>query len=105
MKLRYTTLQFDARPDALAHPEVDRPHDGVPVAGCSVRSQVATVAAAFPYAPPTARLVYVMTDGASLTISLPRSARATRRNWVSASAGRSSNAWWMRVRGFRQGKC
>ena len=70
MKLRYTSLQFDAGTDELAHPEVDRPLDGLPVAVCSVHSQVATVAAAFHDAAPTARLVYVMTDGASLPIAL-----------------------------------
>lgn len=70
MKLRYTSLQFDAGTDELAHPELDRPLGGVPVAVCSVHSQVATVAAAFAAAAPGRRLVYVMTDGASLPIVL-----------------------------------
>lgn len=70
MKLRYTSLQLDAGTDELDHPEVDQPLGGVPVAVCSVHSQVATVAAAFHHAAPTRRLVYVMTDGASLPIAL-----------------------------------
>jgi hypothetical protein len=70
MKLRYTSLQFDAGTDELAHPEVDEPLDGLPVAVCSVHSQVATVAAAFATAAPGRRLVYVMTDGASLPLAM-----------------------------------
>lgn len=70
MKLRYTSLQFDAGTDELAHPEVDEPLDGLPVAVCSVHSQVATVAAAFAAAAPDRRLVYVMTDGASLPLAM-----------------------------------
>jgi hypothetical protein len=76
MKLRYTSLQFDAGTDELGHPEVDRPLDGLPVAVCSVHSQVATVAAAFSHAAPGRRLVYVMTDGASLPIALSDLVRA-----------------------------
>ncbi len=76
MKLRYTSLQFDAGTDELGHPEVDRPLDGVPVAVCSVHSQVATVAAAFAHAAPQRRLVYVMTDGASLPIAMSDLVRA-----------------------------
>lgn len=78
MKLRYTSLQFDAGTDELAHPEVDRPLGGLPVAVCSVHSQVATVAAAFADAAPQLRLVYVMTDGASLPIALSDLVRAMR---------------------------
>ena len=70
IKLRYTSLQFDAGTDELDHPDVDEPLGGVPVAVCSVHSQVATVAAAFATAAPGRRLVYVMTDGASLPIAL-----------------------------------
>ncbi len=70
MKLRYTSLQFDAGTDELDHPEADRPLGGVPVAVCSVHSQVATVAAAFAAAEPDRRLIYVMTDGACLPLAL-----------------------------------
>ncbi len=70
MKLRYTSLQFDAGTDELNHPEIDELLDGLPVAVCSVHSQVAAVAAAFSEAAPGRRLVYVMTDGASLPLAL-----------------------------------
>lgn len=70
MKLRYTSLQFDAGTDELSHPEADRPLEGLPVAVCSVHSQVAAVAAAFADAAPGRRLIYVMTDGASLPLAL-----------------------------------
>ena len=69
MKLRYTSLQFDAGTDELGHPEVDEPLGGVPVVVCSVHSQVATVAAAYAAAGGE-RLVYVMTDGASLPLAM-----------------------------------
>lgn len=70
MKIRYTSLQFDAGTDELSHPECDDPLDGAPVVVCSVHSQVAAVAAAFTAAAPDHRLVYVMTDGASLPIAM-----------------------------------
>jgi len=70
MKLRYTSLQFDAGTSELDHPEVDRPLDGVPVIACTVHSQVAMVALGFAAAAPGRRLVYVMTDGASLPLAL-----------------------------------
>ena len=70
MKLRYTSLQSDVGTDELSHPEIDRPLGGVPVAVCSVHSQVAAVAAAFDEVAAGRRLVYVMTDGASLPIAL-----------------------------------
>lgn len=70
MKVRYTSLQFDAGTDELAHPECDRPLGGVPVVVCSVHSQMGAVTAAFTARAPGARLVYVMTDGASLPLAL-----------------------------------
>lgn len=70
VKLRYTSLQFDAGTDELAHPEVDEPLPGTPVVACSVHSQVAMVALAFAAAAPGRRLVYVMTDGAALPLAL-----------------------------------
>lgn len=78
MKLRYTSLQFDAGTDELGHPEVDEPLEGLPVAVCSVHSQVATVAAAFADTAPGRRLVYVMTDGASLPLVLSDLVRTMR---------------------------
>lgn len=69
MKLRYTSLQFDAGTDELGHPEVDEPLGGIPVVVCSVHSQVAAVAAAYAEAGGDS-LVYVMTDGASLPLAM-----------------------------------
>lgn len=71
MKLRYTSLQFDAGTSELAHPvAADKPLGGIPVVACSVHSQVAMVALAFSERAPGARLAYVMTDGASLPLAL-----------------------------------
>jgi hypothetical protein len=70
MKLRYTSLQFDAGTDELTHPECDRPLDGLPVVVCSVHSQMATVALAIADAAPGTRVAYVMTDGGALPLAL-----------------------------------
>lgn len=70
MKLRYTSLQFDAGTDELTHPECDEPLGGTPVVVCSVHSQLGAVAAAFTAMAPAKRLVHVMTDGASLPLAL-----------------------------------
>lgn len=68
MKLRYTSLQADTG-SAEEHLE-DLPAglDGLPVVVCSVHSQVPCVAVALKAAAPGVRLVYVMTDGASLPL-------------------------------------
>lgn len=68
MKLRYTSLQADTG-SAEEHLE-DLPTglDGLPVVVCSVHSQVPCVAVALKAANPSARLIYVMTDGASLPL-------------------------------------
>ncbi len=70
MKLRYTSLQVDAGSAEEHHPELPDSLEGTPVAVCTVHSQVAAVAAAFRSQRPTARLVYVMTDGAALPLAL-----------------------------------
>ena len=68
MKLRYTSLQADTG-SAEEHLDVlPTELDGLPVVVCSVHSQVPCVAVALKAADPTARLVYVMTDGASLPL-------------------------------------
>lgn len=69
MKLRYTSLQFDAGTAELDHPEVDDPLGGIPVVACSVHSQLAAVAAGYAEAGGQ-NLVYVMTDGAALPLAL-----------------------------------
>jgi len=68
MKLRYTSLQFDAGTDEIEHPECDFPLGETPVVVCSVHSQVAAVAAGFASVAPDKSLAYVMTDGASLPL-------------------------------------
>jgi len=70
MKVRYTSLQVDTGAAEEHHP--DLPHDltGMPVVVCGLHSQVPCVAAAIVAAVPTARVAYVMTDGAALPIAL-----------------------------------
>ena len=78
MKMRYTSLQTDTGSfeesleesfdDPLLEP-ADALHS-VPVIVCSLHSQMAAAAIAFHHAAPDARLVYVMTDGASLPLAM-----------------------------------
>src|SRR3954470_24075852 len=70
MKLRYTSLQVDVQSAEEKHSELAdvTSVDGLPVVACPLHSQVAGVAVAFKHLAPDARLVYVMTDGASLPI-------------------------------------
>lgn len=70
MKLRYTSLQSDVGTSELLHPECDDPIDGAVVVACTVHSQVPLVALAIAASRPGTRVVYVMTDGASLPIAL-----------------------------------
>jgi len=70
MKLRYTSLQFDAGTSELAHPDLAEQLDGTPVVACLVHSQVGVVAAALKQLRPELRVAYVMTDGAALPIAL-----------------------------------
>ena len=69
MKLRYTSLQVDTGAAEASSHEIAR-LDGMPVVACALHSQVAAVAATFKAAAPDKRLVYVMTDGASLPIAV-----------------------------------
>jgi hypothetical protein len=70
MKLRYTSLQVDAGAAEEDHPELPADLGGVPVVACGLHSQVAVVAVAARAAAPTARISYVMTDGAALPMAL-----------------------------------
>jgi hypothetical protein len=70
MKLRYTSLQADTGAAEEAHPDLPGDLDGMPVVACSLHSQVPCVAVALLAAAPTARIAYVMTDGAALPIAL-----------------------------------
>lgn len=70
MKLRYTSLQVDAGAAEEAHPDLPTDLGGMPVLVGSLHSQVAPVAAAVRQARPSARISYVMTDGAALPMAL-----------------------------------
>jgi hypothetical protein len=68
MKLRYTSLQADTGSAEEHLDELSADLGGVPVVACSVHSQIPCVAAALADRRPGTRLVYVMTDGASLPL-------------------------------------
>jgi hypothetical protein len=67
MKLRYTSLQVEV--DG-ADPDDGADLAGLPVVAAGLHSQVAAIAVAFKQLRPTARLVYVMTDGGALPIAI-----------------------------------
>ena len=82
MKLRYTPLQRDVlavespeSPDHAAMQEA-RSLTGMPVVCCGLHSQVPLVAAAIKQADPALRVVYCMTDSASLALPLSTVMRA-----------------------------
>jgi Protein of unknown function (DUF3866) len=70
MKLRYTSLQLDTGAAEEAHPDVVQDLDGMPVVACELHSQVGVVAAVVRALRPSARITYVMTDGAALPMAL-----------------------------------
>lgn len=71
MKMRYTSLQVDTG-STEERTDYQEPADlgGVPVAACSLHSQVGVIAAVFSALAPDRKLVYVMTDGAALPLAL-----------------------------------
>lgn len=93
MKLRYTSLQFDAGTDELTHPQVDDTLGGVPVVVCSVHSQVPLVALAFAASAPGKRLVYVMTDGAALPLALSDLVASLREQQLLAATVTAGHAF------------
>lgn len=70
MKLRYTSLQVDTGAAEELHPDLPGELSGMPVVVCSLHSQLPCVAVALLAAAPTARIAYVMTDGAALPLAL-----------------------------------
>jgi hypothetical protein len=82
MKLRYTSLQHDAGAAEEDHPDLPATVPGLPVVACSLHSQVAVVAAVAHRLAPTARIAYVMTDGAALPLALSDLVHALRDRGV-----------------------
>src|SRR5918994_4147092 len=82
MKLRYTSLQVDTGAAEETRPDLPEALDGLPVVACSLHSQVAVVAAVVRHLRPTARIAYVMTDGAALPLALSDLARRLRERGV-----------------------
>ena len=70
MKLRYTSLQFDAGTSELVHSDLPDHLGGLPVVVCQLHSQMAVVATVLASMRPDARIVYLMTDGASLPLAM-----------------------------------
>ncbi len=76
MKLRYTPLQIDVvsveSPESPSHDVMQTADDlgGMPVVCCGLHSQVPLVAAAIKSVDPECRVVYCMTDAASLPLPL-----------------------------------
>jgi hypothetical protein len=70
VKLRYTSVQADTGAAEEHHPDVPTDLGGMPVVACTVHSQVGVVAAVLRHLRPSARIAYVMTDGAALPIAL-----------------------------------
>jgi len=72
LKVRYTSLQADVGSTEEHEAALADVADvgGMPVVAAGLHSQVPAIAAAFKEAAPSARLVYVMTDGAGLPLAL-----------------------------------
>lgn len=76
MKLRYTPLQRDVlcaeAQESEHHALLEHADDigGMPVVCCGLHSQLPLVAAALKHEVPSARVAYVMTDGAALPLAL-----------------------------------
>jgi hypothetical protein len=82
MKVRYTSLQHDTGAAEEDHPDLPRTIPGLPVVACSLHSQVAVVAAVARHLAPSARIAYVMTDGAALPLALSDLVHALRQRGV-----------------------
>lgn len=93
MKLRYTSLQRDTGSAEEQQPELAESLTGMPVAVCTVHSQVAAVSAAFAARRPDARLVYVMTDGAALPLALSDLVVALRERSLLAATVTAGHAF------------
>ncbi|HBX76576.1 MAG TPA: DUF3866 domain-containing protein [Acidimicrobiaceae bacterium] len=70
MKLRYTSLQFDAGTSELVHQDLGEHLNARPVIAIQVHSQLGIVAPVIAALRPGTKVAYVMTDGASLPLAL-----------------------------------
>lgn len=70
MKLRYTSLQVDTGSEHEHRTLGAETLEGTPVVVCGLHSQVGVVAAVLRRLLPSARIAYVMTDGAALPMAL-----------------------------------
>ena len=93
MKLRYTSLQFDAGTSELALADPPATLDGVPVVACLLHSQAMMVAATIRRLCPDARIAYVMTDGAALPLAVSDLAADARRSGVIDSTVTAGHAF------------
>lgn len=82
MKLRYTSLQFDAGTSELTVGEVPTDLGGTPVVACLLHSQAMLAAATVRHLRPESRVTYVMTDGASLPLVLSDAVATARDRGV-----------------------
>jgi hypothetical protein len=82
MKLRYTSLQADTGAAEEQHADIADRIDGMPVIACTVHSQVGVVATVLRHLRPSARIAYVMTDGACLPIAMSDLVHAMRERGV-----------------------
>lgn len=93
MKLRYTSLQFDAGTSELALDDTPPTLEGIPVVACLLHSQAVMVAATIRYLRPDARIVYVMTDGAALPLAISDLAAAAVRTGVISATVTAGHAF------------
>ena len=93
LKLRYTSLQHDAGAAEEPHPDLPASIPGMPVVACSLHSQVGVVAAVARHLQPSARLAYVMTDGAALPLALSDLHHALRERGLLDVAITAGNAF------------
>jgi hypothetical protein len=86
MKMRYTPWQMNVlaveAPESPHHDVMTNPTflDGMPVVACGLHSQIAAVAAGVKAVKPSARVGYLMTDGAALPLGWSNLVRTLRAN-------------------------
>ncbi len=85
MRLRYTPLQFAAPAAECLHPAGDTLQQ-MPVIAILLHSHLAPVVGAIRYASPESRIVYIMTDSASLALSFSEAVSWLKgQGWLSGT--------------------